>query len=145
MKAFSQEQYDVALSKVNTALQQQPAESLFHELKGLVLQRTGNPKSASTAFSKAVARNRAFYRHQLLYGLSLKALKKNTGARSALLASYELLPTGDAAFSLGELAETRGDNPRAIQWYKQVAASKSPLAAKAAERLQALGYVPAQS
>ena len=91
-----------------------------------------------------MALNQRYYRPYLLRG-SLHLKRGNLDvAKEDLSVANKLLPTADATFGLGEIAQKEGDTETALRCYDAVARSQSPLAAEARNRLARLrsGYYP---
>ena len=59
-------------------------------------------------------------------------------AQQDLSASNRLLPTADATFGLGDIAQRQGDTQTALRYYQAVANSRSSLAPAARERIARL-------
>jgi tetratricopeptide (TPR) repeat protein len=68
----------------------------------------------------------------LQQGLAQRQLREWESARSELEESVRLLPTAEAIYALGTLAEQRGDRAKALEYYAQAAGSNGP-AGQAAE------------
>jgi beta-barrel assembly-enhancing protease len=103
-----------------------PAEAQFHALLGDIdLQKKGYA-DAVRHFSDAVGRNDRFFYYHLQKGLAHRQLRQWDLARSELESSVQLLPTADAYYALGALAEQRGERAAALEHYSRAAQSQSP-------------------
>ena len=89
-------------------------------------------EEAARHYTDAIARNDGFFYYHLQNGLARERLRDWERARAELEQSVRLLPTADAVYALGTLAERRGDVRAALEYYAQAAQSNSP-AGQAAE------------
>ncbi|WP_347329911.1 M48 family metalloprotease [Marinimicrobium locisalis] len=138
-KTASEENYSQALGLVEKAIQEQPRENLFWELKGRLLLEQEKEDEALKAFDRAVAANPEFFRPLVYRGVLNKQKGNAQQARSDLKASQDLLPTQLASYHLGELAQQSGDRQSAIDYYKQAAAGGGELGQAAQAKLSQLG------
>ncbi len=136
--AMNAGRYGEALRYSEQALALQEREGLFHELRGVASARLDRPAEAINSFNRAIAANPNFYRPYLFRGMLHLARGNLDIAGQDLEASNRLLPTADATFALGEIAERQGDARTALRHYEAVAGSRSPLAAAARERIARL-------
>lgn len=120
MKAAKDKQYDKALSLVNTAIQQQPKENLFWEMKGKLLLQQDKNQEAIPALDKSIQTNPNFFRPYIYRGMAYKELHNNNLAERDLIASQRLLPTQMATETLGDIAVEKGDRNAAAAYYQQV-------------------------
>ena len=131
-------QPEQALSLVNQALQIEPDEALFHGLRGHIRHSQGRDKAALTNFDRALRLNPDYFGFYLARGLLQQRRGQHAVAQQDLQTSAELLPTPEALFGLGELAQVAGDKKTAIRHFAQVAQSESELAQTAGQRLARL-------
>jgi tetratricopeptide (TPR) repeat protein len=82
--------------------------------------------AAAEHYTDAIARDDDFFYYHLQKGLAQRQLRNFDQARTELETSVQLLPTADAVYALGTLAEQRGDRQAALQYYAQAAGSDSP-------------------
>ena len=137
--AMNAGRYQEALKYAEQALKLQEREGLFHELRGVAAARLDRPADAINSFNRAIAANPNFFRPHLLRGkLHLERGNLDIAAQD-LSASNRLLPTADATFGLGEIAQRQGDTQTALRHYQAVANSGSSLAPAARERIARLG------
>ncbi len=136
--ALRNKQPEQALSLVNQALRIEPAESLFHGLRGHIRHSQGRDKAAMTNFDRAIALNPDYFAFHLARGLLQQKRGNRIAAQQDLQTSADLLPTPEALFGLGELAQAAGDKQTAIRHFGQVAQTQSDLAGRAGERLARL-------
>ncbi|WP_027329721.1 M48 family metalloprotease [Marinimicrobium agarilyticum] len=138
-KAAADENYSQALGLVEKAIQDQPRENLFWELKGRLLLEQEQEDDALKAFDRAVAANPEFFRPLVYRGLLNKQKGNAQQAQRDLEASQNLLPTQLASYHLGELAQQRGDRSAAVNYYQQAASGGGDLGQAAQAKLSQLG------
>lgn len=132
MAAAQKENYTEALAQVDSAINRQPREALFHVARGQLLLTQKQDEKALAAFKKAVQLNPEYFAGHLGAGLLLKKAGKGAEAVSALEASMQLLPTPTASYHLGELALAAG-NAQQARGYFELAAQGSGEIAEAAK------------
>lgn len=133
--ALSDGRTDEAEQLAGEAARLLPAEGHFHALLGdidLTRERYGD---AVAHYRDAIARNDRFFYYSLRKGQAHQRLSQWDAARSELEASLALLPTADAHYGLGRLAEGRGDRGTAIEHYRAAADSSSDAGQAAGEAL----------
>jgi predicted Zn-dependent protease len=135
MKSAKAKQYGQALSLVDNAIQQQPRESLFWELKGQLLLQQDRNKEAIPALDRSIAANPNFFRPYIYRGMAYKELGNSGNAERDLIASQRLLPTQEASEQLGEIALAKGDRNAARAYFQQVAAGGGAAGERAKARL----------
>lgn len=114
------------------ALRLLPGEANIHALLGDIDASQGRYADAIRHYSDAIARNDNFFYYHLQKGLAHRQLRQWEDSRASLETSVRLLPTADAYYALGALAEQRGDRQSALEYYAQ-AASSSGAAGRAAQ------------
>jgi predicted Zn-dependent protease len=110
-----------------------PGEALMHGLLGDIDAEQRRYDDALRHYNDAVARNDQFFYYYLRKGQTHRALRQWDQARSALETSVQLLPTADAYYALGTIAEQRGERAVALEYYQQAAGSSSPAGQAAAD------------
>jgi tetratricopeptide (TPR) repeat protein len=110
-----------ALSHVNRALDIFPGEAHFHALRGDIRLLEDNYDWAVTNYTRAIDRRDDFFYYHLQRGLARNELNQTDAAVSDLERSLELLPTAPAHYTLGEIAQNRGQTQAAIEHYKVIA------------------------
>ncbi len=143
-KAASEEQYDRALGLVQEAIDRQPKENLFWELKGQLLMQKKQPGEAIAAFDRSIRANPEFFRPLVYRGLLHKQQNNASQARADLEQSRKLLPTQLGSYHLGELAQQRGDRQAAVSYYQEVASGGGELGEAAQTKLSQLGVQSSQ-
>jgi predicted Zn-dependent protease len=109
-----------------------PAEAQFHALLGDAALQQKRYDEAARHFGDAVERNDRFFYYHLQKGLAHRQLRQWDPARVELDRSVQLLPTADAYFALGAVAEQRGERAAALENYGRAAQSEGA-AGKAAQ------------
>ena len=130
--------YKDALKYSEQALALQEREGLFHELRGVASAKLDHPAEAISSFNRAIAANQNYYRPYLFRGMLHLKRGNLEIAQQDLSASNRLLPTADATFGLGDIAQRQGDTQTALRYYQAVANSRSSLAPAARERIARL-------
>jgi predicted Zn-dependent protease len=102
-----------------------PAEAQFHALLGDVDAEQKRWSDAARHYGDAIARKSDFFYYPLQKGLAERQLRQWDDARADLERSVELLPTADAYYALGALAEQRGETAAALEHYGRAAQSSS--------------------
>jgi len=120
MKAAKDKQYDKALSLVDSAIEQQPKENLFWEMKGKLLLQQDKNQEAVTALDKSIQTNPNFFRPYIYRGMAYKELGNTNLAERDLVSSQRLLPTQMATEQLGDIALAKGNPSAAAAYYQQV-------------------------
>ncbi|ROR34421.1 M48 family metalloprotease [Inmirania thermothiophila] len=115
-----------ALREAERALAIEPAEALFHALRGDALAALGRRREARTAYDRAVAANPGYYYPRLRRGLLLRELGEREAARADLEASNRLLRTAAALRALGELALAQGRREEAVRLLAEAAGADDP-------------------
>ena len=77
-------------------------------------------------YADAIDRDDDFFYYHLQKGLAHRQLRQWEESRTALETSVRLLPTADAYYALGTLAEQRGDRQAALEYYQQAGSSLGP-------------------
>jgi predicted Zn-dependent protease len=142
--ALGRRQYGEALKHARAAIRLQEGEGLFHELAGAAHAQLDQPAEAIKSLNRAIALNPGYYR-PYLFRAKLHLQRGNLEvAQQDFTVANRLLPTADATFGLGEIAQRQGDTQSALRYYEPVARSQSPLATLARERIARLrsGYNP---
>jgi tetratricopeptide (TPR) repeat protein len=107
------------------ALRLLPAEAQIHALLGDVDLQQKRYEDGIRHFADAIGRNDRFFYYHLRKGLAHQQLRQWDQARTELESSVRLLPTADAYYALGTLAEQRGERTAALEHYARAAQSQS--------------------
>lgn len=127
-----------ALKLADKAISIEPKEGLFYGLRGDAYYQMNDMKNARAAYDQAVEYNSEFFRPYLHRGVVRSRLGDESGARSDLQKSLQLLPTANAHYYLGRIAASEGDQKSAASHYKMAASSNSPVGRAAARELASL-------
>lgn len=115
------------------ALRLLPAEGHVHALLGDIDLQQRDYAAAVRHYNDAIDRDDNFFYYSLQKGLAHRQLRQWDEARAALETSVGLLPTADAYYALGTLAERRGDLQAALEYYRQAGSSAGPAGEAAQE------------
>ena len=119
-KALTKDEIAKAGRLAQQAIGLEPKEALFYGLKGDVEQENQRLKPALKHYYKATQLNPDFFYYYLQRGKVEEQLQLNIQAQTDLERSIELLPTGDAYNSLGNLAQKAGRLNEAKAYYTKV-------------------------
>ena len=122
-----------ALKLADKAISIESGEGLFYGLRGDAYYNLKELNKARTAYDQAIRLNPGFFRPYLTRGVVRAQQGDEPGARSDLQKSLQLLPTADAHYYLGRIAQIGGDQRTALAHY-QVASGSNSVAGKAASR-----------
>ena len=127
-----------ALTLAEQALELLPAEAHFHALRGDVRLVQKNYSAAETNYTRAIERRDDFFYYPLQRGIARKEQGKADAARTDLERSVAIMPTAPAYYTLGELAEERGDLAAAREYYGALAKEQGAYGDAARQRLARL-------
>ncbi len=125
-KALADGNTSEAIALADQAIKLEPREAQFYGLKGDVAFASKNYQQAVTHYSAALERHPEYFKFYLGRGESYRQLNQLGPAERDLKASANLLPTADAANSLGLIAEGQGQTDTAIRYYETAATSQTP-------------------
>lgn len=137
-QAMGKKNYIDALNLVDSAIQEQPRENLFWDLKGEALLRQEKPAEAISALTKSIEYNPKYFKPYVMRGVAYQATKKPDLAEKDLLTSQRYLPTQVAAYYLGEVYMAKGNPAKAKEYYQQVAQAGGELGTAAAKKLEGM-------
>jgi beta-barrel assembly-enhancing protease len=100
-----------------------PGEAQFHSLLGDIDSSEKRHDDAIEHYNAAIGRNDDFFYYHLQKGLAHRQLRQWDSATAELEASNRLLPTAEAEYALGTIAEQRGDRAKALEHYARAAQS----------------------
>jgi predicted Zn-dependent protease len=132
-KALAEDRIDEARRLAEQAARQVPQEAHFHSLLGDIDLSQQRWTQAAEHYGAAIARNDNFFYYHLQRGQAQRQLRRYDEAQRELEASIRLLPTADAFYGLGAIAEQRGDRATALEFYAQAAESEGPAGVAARE------------
>jgi predicted Zn-dependent protease len=131
--ALNEKQPAEAERLVQQAARLLPAEAQFHSLLGDIDSSQRNYDDAIEHYGDAIARNDNFFYYHLQKGLAHRQLRQWDNATLELEASNQLLPTAEAEYALGTIAEQRGDRAKALEHYARASESGNEAGAAAEE------------
>jgi predicted Zn-dependent protease len=134
-KALADKKFDEALALAGKALDIFPQEAHFHALRGDIRLTQDNYDWAVTNYTRAIERRDDFFYYHLQRGIARKELGQTDAAVVDLNNSLEYLPTAPAHYTLGRIAEERGDMTTAVKHYKVIAEAGGPYGEAAAAAL----------
>ena len=129
---------DKALARLAEAIRIEPEEAAFHALQGQLLVAEGRERDGLRALDRAVALNPTYFRPLLMRGLARQKAGQADSAAADLQRSIELLPTAEAYYGLGRVAETAGRPDQAVSYFRRAATSRSATGKLAGQRLARL-------
>ena len=150
-KALGEDKPDLAIDNAEKAIKLFPAEANFYALRGDAKIEQKKYEPAVKDFDDAIQRRDDFFYYYLQRGRLYEELGNESKAVADLEKSNEMLPTGIAYYTLGDIAAKRGDKAGAIEHYKKVAGSQGELATSGADgtgkarSAQQSGCVPAEA
>jgi predicted Zn-dependent protease len=124
--ALREERSDDAERQAGEAVRLLPAAAQFHALLGDIDYSRQRYQDALAHYRDAATRNDRFFYYKLRKGQAHQRLSQWSDAEAEFASSIALLPTADAYYGLGSLAERRGDRGAALENYRQAAESMSP-------------------
>jgi predicted Zn-dependent protease len=136
--AAAKKDYSGAMTLVDQAIAKQGKEPLFWVTRGKLALTDKDYKASTSAFSKAIQLNPAYFMPYLGRGLSYKAQNQSEAALTDLNRSQQLLPSPLTAYHLGELYEAKGDAQNAAKNYQMAVQAGGELGQAANQRLQKL-------
>lgn len=138
LMALKAEDARAALEHLDRAIEIQPAEAQFWEMRGHAWAMLDNDGNAEKAYGTAAGKNPELFSPWLYRGMTRHKLGKLEGARQDLEASYALLPTPITAYYLGDIHISQGDGEAAARYLEQAMQSGNRQVAAAAYNKLAL-------
>ncbi|MCZ6798267.1 MAG: M48 family metalloprotease [Gammaproteobacteria bacterium] len=129
-KALVEEKAGEASKLAHQAIEHEPKEALFYGLLGDSHRFEKNYKKAELAYSEALKRDQGFYYYYLRRGQVRNEMERFADGREDLERSNELLPTSQANYLLGTIAQRSGDQQQAMQYFKTAAVDTNSSAGK---------------
>lgn len=120
-KLAGEKKYIDAQAYVEQAIQQQPKENLFWEMKGQLLLQQKKENEAVVALDRAIQANPQYFKPYVYRGIAYKQLGKNDMAEKDLVTSQRYLPTQLATYYLGEVSLAKGNRTQAAEYFQQAA------------------------
>ena len=120
-KALAEKKPKEARKLANQAIKAESKEALFYGLLGDTYAVEKNNKQAEQAYTNALKRDQGFFYYYLRRGQVRHAQNRVAEARKDLERSNELLPTSQANYLLGNLAQRAGNEQQALRYFKAAA------------------------
>jgi predicted Zn-dependent protease len=138
LKALHEGNADDALDRAESAIEMFPEEANFYALRGDARIAKEQYAPAVDDFDSAIERRDSYFYYYARRGQLHEEFGRDDAAVADLERSIEYLPTGGAYYSLGNIAEKRGQTGTAIDHYRKVASGSGDLADAARGRLAVL-------
>jgi beta-barrel assembly-enhancing protease len=138
IKALRDGRTDEAERLIASALSAQPAEAVFHGLRGDLRLRQARYGDALVNYDRAIALDAEYFAYYLGRGVARARRGERAAAEQDLARSLKLLPTAIAYSELGRLAEAGGDIDGAVRYFRTAAQSDSAAGRAAAQRVMRL-------
>ena len=133
--ALNKNQGKQAIALLDKAIALQPQEGSFWELRGHGWKMQDNFSNADKAFTTAIAKNPDYFSPYLARGLLRHELGQKSQGLADIRRSYEILPTPEASYYLGDAAMTEQQYAQAAAYFKQAAAAGGDLTQRAQQGL----------
>ena len=131
-EALAAGNYSRAAERARAAIRLEPREASFHALLGDVAYLQGDNTTAEREYTAALDRDATFFYYHLQRGLARERRGQTDAAYTDLNNSLRLFQSAPAHYTLGRIAQRRGQRDTAIQHY-QAAASGSGQVSQAAQ------------
>lgn len=132
MAALRKKEFANARALTGEAIKLQPKEGRFHETLGEISLAEKKAADAIPHYQKAIDLNPNYFGSYLGAGVAQFQAGNKAKAEEWLNRSAQLLPTAPAAYYLGNVAKDRGDQPKAMEYYRAAASSDSSIGQQAA-------------
>lgn len=137
-KAISEENYDLALTKVNEAIRIEPDEAMFYALRGQLRDHKGQTEEAAADFDKAVSLYPEMFSYRLRRGLNAFERNQIRQAREDITEATRIVPTAIGYLRLGDIAVKEDRRDDAVAYYSRAAEAGGEIGAEAQRKLQKL-------
>lgn len=131
-KALSEEKFDLAQRKLDEAMKIEPREAWFMALQGDIHALKKRDREALSWYGRSIEANGNLFYGYLRRGQIEYRQKNPENARASLERSLQLLPTAEAHYVLGRIAQDRGDRRTAAEHFN-VASQSNSAAGKSAK------------
>jgi predicted Zn-dependent protease len=126
-RALADENFAAAETHALEAARLVPGEGHFHALLGDIDYQQRAFAAATSHYDDAIARNDQYFYYHLRDGYAQQRLGRWDASETSLRASLALLPTAEAYYGLGSVAENRGNRAAALEFYRQAAQASGPV------------------
>ncbi len=120
-KMLSDGRTQAARRLINDAISQEPNEYLFHALLGDIDMRQDRKEEALAAYERSIDVADGFFYPHLQSGLVYQRLNQFGPAKRQLGRSIELLPTAEAYYAMGNIAQREGRSEAAERYFAEAA------------------------
>ena len=138
MAALDQQQPRLAISELDKAVALQPEEASFWQLRGRSWQQLQQPDNADKAYTTAITKNPNYFGAYLARGILRYEQDKKSLGLVDINRSYELLPTAQASYYLGEAAVEAEQYEQAVAYFERARQAGGKLQQQAEQQLIAL-------
>ena len=138
MAALDQKQPRLAISELDKAVALQPKEASFWLLRGRSWQQLQQPDNADKAYTTAITKNPNYFGAYLARGILRYEQDKKSLGLVDINRSYELLPTAQASYYLGEAAVEAEQYEQAVAYFEQARQAGGKLQKQAEQQLVTL-------
>ena len=121
LKALSEGNTSEAMTLAEKAIQIEPEEGKFYQLKGDVYRKLGKDQLALQNYDKAISLNPEYFEPILKRGLVRQANGQLAGAEQDLQKANQLLPTSVGHLAMGDLSMAQNQPRQAIEYYRVAA------------------------
>ena len=132
MAAARKKDFAAARTLASDAAKLVPREGRFYETLGELSLAEKKPQDAIAHYEKAIELNPDYFGSYLGAGVAQFQAGNKSKAEEWLTRSAKLLPTAPAAYYLGGIYRERGDQPKAMAYYRAAASSNSAIGQQAA-------------
>ena len=135
MKSLMEKEADKALMFLDRAVALQPREASFWELRGDAWKMSDKLDNAEKAYTTAIDKNPSHFSSYLARGILRHERGQKDRGLIDIKRSYEILPTPEASFYLGEAALAAKQYQQASRYFQQARKAGGGLGRKASKQL----------
>lgn len=133
--ALNKKQGQVALEELDKSVALQPREASFWEMRGHAWNLIDRPDNAEKSFTTAIGKNPEHFSGYLARGVLRYEQGKQTSGLRDIKRSYQLLPTAEASYYLGESALQAKQYQIAANYFEQASQAGGELAKRSKAQL----------
>jgi tetratricopeptide (TPR) repeat protein len=135
IKSLMEKEADTALMYLDKAVALQPREASFWELRGDAWKMSDKLDNAEKAYTTAIDKNPSHFSSYLARGILRHERGQKDRGLIDIKRSYEILPTPEASFYLGEAALAAKQHQQASRYFQQARQAGGELGRKASKQL----------